>query len=82
MLKDSITIVGNLYKAREIVAQCWCDPRVVDREMDVELAEVFAEKLFAYIAALQWCSGSDDFNVGGQARESWEEIVKPLLKGE
>jgi hypothetical protein len=28
-----------------IAAQCWCDPRVSNREMDVVLAGVFAEKL-------------------------------------
>ena len=32
-------------EAIEIAAQCWCDPRVGDREMDTELAIVFAEKL-------------------------------------
>lgn len=26
-------------------SQCWCDPRTSDREMDVDLATVFAEKL-------------------------------------
>ena len=31
--------------ARGLAAQCWCDPRTSDREMDVELAEVFAETL-------------------------------------
>ncbi len=29
----------------EKVAQCWCDPRVSDREMDVTLAEVFCDLL-------------------------------------
>ncbi len=31
--------------ARGLAAQCWCDPRTSDREMDVDLAEVFAETL-------------------------------------
>ena len=31
--------------ARGLAAQCWCDPRVSDREMDADLAEVFAETL-------------------------------------
>lgn len=26
-------------------AQCWCDPRVSDRVMDIELAKVFASAL-------------------------------------
>ncbi len=35
-------------KSRYIAAQCWCDPRVENRKMDVELAEVFAEVLDMY----------------------------------
>lgn len=45
----------TINQARELVAQCWCDPRVSEfvpselkppyRDMDVELAEVFAELL-------------------------------------
>jgi hypothetical protein len=49
--------------------------------MDSELATVFAEKLDDYIAALQWCGGSPDFNEGGRARIGWEKVVKPLLDG-
>lgn len=30
--------------------------------------------------ALKWCSGSDDFQVGGKAREGWEKICIPLLQ--
>lgn len=33
-----------------------------------------------YKEALIWCSGSDDFQVGGKAREGWEKICVPLLK--
>ncbi len=29
--------------------------------------------------ALQWCSGSDDFGVGGKARVGWVKICAPLL---
>ena len=36
----------EMKKCREIAAQIWCDPRVSDREMDAELAEVIAEELF------------------------------------
>ena len=31
--------------ARGLAAQCWCDPRISDRVMDEQLAEVFAEML-------------------------------------
>lgn len=34
---------GDLERA----AQCWCDPRVSNRDMAAELAKVFAEKLAA-----------------------------------
>ena len=29
--------------------------------------------------ALIWCSGSTDFNEGGQAREGWLRVCAPLL---
>lgn len=34
----------------EIVAQCWCDPRISGRTLDVDLAKVFAEKLEQAVA--------------------------------
>lgn len=66
-------------KSAEVAAQCWCDPRVSDRVMDVELATVFAEQIEKYRDALLWCTGSGDFQVGGQARKGWLKLVKPLL---
>ena len=33
-----------------------------------------------FIDALIWCSGSEDFQVGGKARKGWEKICLPLLK--
>ncbi len=30
--------------------------------------------------ALIWCSGSDDFQIGGKARDGWERICMPLLQ--
>ena len=35
-----------------------------------------------FIDALIWCSGSDDFQVGGKARKGWEKICLPLLRDE
>src|SRR3990167_2564690 len=32
-----------------------------------------------YIDALIWCSGSEDFQFEGKAREGWEKICRPLL---
>jgi hypothetical protein len=36
----------------------------------------------ALTGVLQWCSGSPDFNEGGQAREGWLRVCAPLLKGD
>lgn len=36
-------------------------------------------KLDKFIEALIWCSGSPDFNDGGQAREGWLKLCAPLL---
>jgi hypothetical protein len=30
--------------------------------------------------ALIWCSGSEDFQVGGKARIGWERGIQPLLE--
>lgn len=35
-------------RAVEVAAQCWCDPKVSNREMDVELAKVFSIALVAF----------------------------------
>jgi hypothetical protein len=32
-----------------------------------------------YKEALIWCSGSEDFQEGGKAREGWLKICKSLL---
>ncbi len=36
-------------EAREMAAQCWCDERVSDRVMDVEFAEVVAERIASWM---------------------------------
>ena len=33
-----------------------------------------------FIDALIWCSGSEDFQIGGKARKGWEKICLPLIK--
>ena len=35
-----------------------------------------------FIDALIWCSGSDDFQIGGKARKGWEKMCLPLIKDE
>ena len=66
-------------KAIQEAATSWCDPRTSDREMDVALATVFAEKIDLYREALIWCSGSPSFAPGGEARVGWEKLAKELL---
>jgi hypothetical protein len=36
-------------------------------------------RLEEFQEALIWCSGSPDFNEGGQAREGWLKLCAPLL---
>lgn len=31
--------------------------------------------------ALLFCSGAEDFQIGGKAREGWEKLCVPLLQG-
>lgn len=42
-------------------------------------ADVMHEAVTRLQAALQWCSGSDDFQEGGKAREGWLKVCAPLL---
>ena len=54
-------------KAQEKAAQIWCLP--------IEIARLIDQ----YREALIWCSGSADFNPGGQAHDGWNKICEPLL---
>lgn len=36
-------------------------------------------ELEKYKEALIWCGGSEDFQLGGRAREGWEKICLPLI---
>lgn len=48
--------------------------------IDESLTKLFEEEVNRYKEALIWCSGSEDFNVGGKAREGWVKICQPLIK--
>ena len=41
--------MNNYVMAREIAAQCWCDPETSDIVMDTRLAEAFAKRLLLWI---------------------------------
>ena len=36
-------------EARQIAAQCWCDPETSDRTMDTQLAEAVAKRIAAWM---------------------------------
>ena len=46
--------------------------------LEAQLAAARAE-IAKMREALIWCSGSQDFAIGGQARAGWEKICQPLL---
>jgi len=73
-------LIMNIELARQKAAQAWCKETTQHKEMDVELAEAFAEILEEYIEALHWCTGSADFGEGGQARKGWLKLCAPLLQ--
>lgn len=56
-----------------------------NRASDAEIARLTEalraaeEREKASIDALIWCSGSQDFNEGGQAREGWLKLCRPLI---
>jgi len=51
----------------------------VKAEFEAEKSKLAGE-IEKYKDALIWCSGSDDFQIGGKARKGWEKIKKELLK--
>ena len=50
----------------------------IDYDYD-RLEALFTAETAAMREALRWCSGSADFQEGGQARKGWLKICKPLL---
>lgn len=66
--------------SRGIAAKAWAQPNTSNIDMDPWLAEAFADILDRYIEALQWCGGSDDFQLEGKARVGWEKMVLPLIR--
>jgi hypothetical protein len=38
-----------------------------------------ADEIERLVEALIWCSASEDFQEGGQAREGWLKLCKPLI---
>lgn len=72
--------------ANAFAAQIWCRPENEGREMDVVFAQSIAAAVEPLITALevnedalQWASGSADFNTGGKARKGWLHIARPAM---
>lgn len=61
-------------KAKQVTAQL-----IGDRNVDADFKLDIARGIEQYIDALRWCSGSKDFQVGGQARRGWIKLVVPLI---
>jgi hypothetical protein len=47
-----------------------------------KIDELLKSQREVYKDALIWCSGSEDFQIEGKAREGWEKICLPLIKEE
>lgn len=62
------------FKVVKAAEQSTCDIK-----MKVERQRI-REEVEGYKDALIWCSGSEDFQLGGRAREGWEKICMTLLK--
>ena len=56
---------------------CKCD---CHKKNDKRIIVDGKEEREKYQNALIWCSGSEDFQIGGKARKGWEKICIPLLK--
>lgn len=52
----------------------------IEKTLHQDKQEAIKEIEGKYNDALIWCSGSEDFQVGGKARVGWEKICLPLLK--
>jgi len=61
------------FKVRDFISSLLAQVRAEERERIAKEVKRFRE-------ALIWCSGSDDFQEGGKAREGWLKIVVPFLR--
>ena len=60
-----------------IVSDIYAPAAEITRLTEALRAAEEREKQF--VDALIWCSGSADFNEGGQAREGWLKLCRPLI---
>lgn len=58
------------------------DQYAAERDSAIAEAATLRAEVERLRGALQWCSGSDDFQEGGKAREGWLKLCAPLLHGE
>jgi len=71
---------GNLEGIQNAFDACeeWIDFAFGQNKGEIKAQAAEIERLRG---ALQWCSGSADFNEGGIAREGWLTLCAPLLTG-
>lgn len=69
--QEIINIIGKLDNGSHSSSQL--------QGTDEALYDVFEREIDKYKEALIWCSGSDDFQVGGKARIGWEKVKNDLL---
>ena len=74
---EPITGEIDIANARLIAAAPDLARALIASEAARKLAE---ERLAKSVDALIWCSGSDDFQDDGKAREGWLKLCAPILK--
>lgn len=63
-MDDGERLVMLMGEARQIAAQCWCDPETENTEMDVVLAEAVARRIAIWMDAAAQFSRNSDFYRG------------------
>ena len=51
-------------EARQLAAQCWCDPETADRVMDSQLAEAVAKRIAAWMDTAAQAQRNADYYRG------------------
>ena len=74
-------LFGSQYKGETYCNEATDIKLLADQILELLKSEKTKDRQ-KFIDALIWCSGSDDFQVGGKARKGWEKICLPLLRDE
>jgi hypothetical protein len=55
------TGIDYMPEARQLAAQCWCDPETSDRVMDPTLAEAVARRIALWMETAAFYSRNEDY---------------------